>query len=60
MELALSETQKLIRDTAARFAKDLVAPRARMTDRAETFPVEVYCQPAAPACLTLTRFVSPR
>ena len=44
MQLDLTETQKLIRDTAARFAKDVVAPRARQTDREEKFPAEVYLQ----------------
>ncbi len=46
MELELTETQKLIRDTAARFAKNVVAPRARQTDREERFPADVYAQMA--------------
>jgi len=44
MDLALSETQKLIRDTAHTFARDVVAPRARQTDREERFPAELYAQ----------------
>jgi alkylation response protein AidB-like acyl-CoA dehydrogenase len=46
MQLALTETQQLIRDTAARFAREVVAPRARMTDREERFPADVYAQMA--------------
>ena len=44
MELELTETQKLIRDTARNFARDVVAPRARDTDRKERFPEDVYRQ----------------
>ncbi|MCC6337758.1 MAG: acyl-CoA dehydrogenase family protein [Myxococcales bacterium] len=44
MELELTETQRLIRDTARTFARDVVAPRARDTDRLERFPVDVYRQ----------------
>lgn len=44
MDLELSETQKLIRDTARTFARDVVAPRARDTDRLERFPEDVYRQ----------------
>ena len=44
MELELTETQKLIRDTARSFARSVVAPRARDTDRLERFPAEVYRQ----------------
>jgi alkylation response protein AidB-like acyl-CoA dehydrogenase len=46
MQLELSETQKLIRDTAARFAREVVAPRARQTDREERFPGDLYAQMA--------------
>ncbi len=46
MNFELSETQKLIRDTARRFAQDVIAPRARDTDRHETFPADVYRQMA--------------
>jgi alkylation response protein AidB-like acyl-CoA dehydrogenase len=44
VELELTETQKLIRDTARTFARDVVAPRARDTDRHERFPADVYAQ----------------
>ena len=44
MQLELTETQKLIRDTAARFAREVVAPRARQTDREEKFPADIYAQ----------------
>ncbi|MEW6430453.1 MAG: acyl-CoA dehydrogenase family protein [Myxococcota bacterium] len=44
MEFELTETQKLIRDTARTFARDVVAPRARDTDRLERFPEDVYRQ----------------
>ncbi len=44
MDLDLSETQKLIRDTARTFASEVVAPRARDTDRLERFPEDVYRQ----------------
>ncbi len=46
MDFQLSETQTLIRDTARKFARDVVAPRARQTDREELFPSEVYRQMA--------------
>ncbi|HLL56147.1 MAG TPA: acyl-CoA dehydrogenase family protein [Myxococcaceae bacterium] len=41
MELELSETQKLIRDTARNYAREKVAPRAKVHDREELFPVEL-------------------
>ncbi|MBM4782162.1 MAG: acyl-CoA dehydrogenase [Archangiaceae bacterium] len=44
MNFELSETQKLIRDTARTFAKNVVAPKARDTDRNEIFPAETYKQ----------------
>ncbi len=44
MDFELTETQKLIRDTARKFAREVVAPRARQTDREEIFPAEVYRQ----------------
>ncbi len=46
MDFELSETQRLIRDTARKFATEVVAPRARETDRHERFPAEVYRQMA--------------
>ncbi len=46
MQLELTETQKLVRETAARFAREGVAPRARQTDREERFPADLYAQMA--------------
>jgi alkylation response protein AidB-like acyl-CoA dehydrogenase len=46
MSLELTETQRLIRDTARTFSRDVVAPRARDTDRLERFPADVYQQMA--------------
>jgi alkylation response protein AidB-like acyl-CoA dehydrogenase len=40
----LSETQLLIRDTAAKFAREVLAPKARQTDREELFPQDAYRQ----------------
>ena len=42
MDLELTETQKLIRDTARNYARDRVAPGARERDRNETFPADLY------------------
>lgn len=42
MDFELSETQRLVRDAARTFAKDVVAPKARETDRKELFPAETY------------------
>ncbi len=44
MDFELSETQRLIRDTARQYAKDVVAPRARQTDREHRFPADLYKQ----------------
>ena len=44
MQLELSQTQKLIRDTASRFAREVIAPQARETDRQERFPAAHYAQ----------------
>jgi len=44
VELELNETQALIRDSARKFAREVVAPRARQTDREERFPADVYKQ----------------
>ena len=44
MNFDLSETQLLIRDTARKFAREVVGPRARQTDREELFPLEAYRQ----------------
>jgi len=41
MDLELTQTQKLIRDAARAFARDQVAPRARLHDREERFPAEL-------------------
>ncbi|MFL5318110.1 MAG: acyl-CoA dehydrogenase family protein [Myxococcaceae bacterium] len=40
MELELSETQKLIRDTARKYAQERLLPNARKLDREEIFPTE--------------------
>ncbi|MCP3142261.1 acyl-CoA dehydrogenase family protein [Pyxidicoccus xibeiensis] len=42
MNLELTETQTLIRDTARKFARERVAPMARTLDREERFPTELY------------------
>ncbi|MFP2930031.1 acyl-CoA dehydrogenase family protein [Pyxidicoccus sp. 3LG] len=42
MNLELTETQTLIRDTARKFARERVAPQARTLDREERFPTELY------------------
>ncbi|MFZ5443698.1 MAG: acyl-CoA dehydrogenase family protein [Myxococcota bacterium] len=44
MNFELTETQTLIRDTARKFAKDVVAPLARKLDREEIFPVDTFRQ----------------
>ncbi len=44
MNFELTETQALIRDTARQFARDVLAPRARETDRNEIFPEDAYRQ----------------
>ncbi|MBN1203622.1 MAG: acyl-CoA dehydrogenase family protein [Myxococcaceae bacterium] len=42
MNLELSETQTLIRDTARKFAREKIAPRARALEREERFPTELF------------------
>ncbi len=42
MNLELTETQTLIRDTARKFAKERVAPQARTFDREEIFPTALF------------------
>ncbi|MCP3061680.1 acyl-CoA dehydrogenase family protein [Myxococcus sp. K38C18041901] len=42
MNLELTETQTLIRETARKFARERVAPVARELDRTERFPTELY------------------
>ncbi len=44
MNFELTETQRLIRESAAQFAREVVAPRARQTDREELFPFDAYRQ----------------
>lgn len=44
MNFELSETQTLIRDTARKFAREVLAPRAQKTDREEIFPSDAYRQ----------------
>ncbi len=42
MDLELTETQTLIRDTARKFAREKVAPHARTLDREERFPTALF------------------
>jgi hypothetical protein len=42
VNLELTETQTLIRETARKFARERVAPLARELDRTERFPTELY------------------
>jgi len=42
VNLELTETQTLIRDTARKFAKEKVAPQARTFDRQEIFPTALF------------------
>ncbi|RJS25301.1 acyl-CoA dehydrogenase [Corallococcus sp. H22C18031201] len=42
MNLELTETQTLIRDTARKFARERVASQARAMDREERFPTELF------------------
>ncbi|QRK06544.1 acyl-CoA dehydrogenase family protein [Archangium violaceum] len=42
MNLELTETQTLIRDTARKFARERVAPQARRFDKEEIFPTELF------------------
>ena len=44
MNFDLTDTQTLIRDTARKFAREVVAPRARKVDREEIFPTGVFRQ----------------
>jgi alkylation response protein AidB-like acyl-CoA dehydrogenase len=44
MDFELSETQKLIRDTAKNFSKEVLLPKARTIDRTGEFPEQVYRQ----------------
>src|SRR5262245_45275603 len=41
MELDLNETQRLIRDSARKFARERIAPRARQLDKDGQFPVDL-------------------
>jgi len=42
VNLELTETQTLIRETARKFARERVAPLARELDRQERFPTEIF------------------
>jgi hypothetical protein len=42
VDLELTETQTLIRDTARKFAREKVAPQARTLDRQEIFPTALF------------------
>ena len=44
MDFTLTSSQALIKDTARKFASEVVAPLARKLDREERFPKEVYAQ----------------
>ncbi len=44
MNFSLTDTQQQIRQVAHDFSKNVIAPRARQTDREERFPSEVYRQ----------------
>jgi hypothetical protein len=44
VDLSLSAPQRVVRDTARAVARDVLAPRARQTDREERFPADVYRQ----------------
>jgi len=46
VDLELTEAERLIRDTARAFARDRIAPQARMHDREEHFPSELLRQMA--------------
>jgi len=41
VDLELTETQRMVRDTARSFARERIAPRAKMHDREERFPAEL-------------------
>jgi len=47
VDLELTETQRLVRDTARAFARDRIAPRAKMHDREEHFPAELLKEMAS-------------
>ena len=42
MDFALTEEQKVVRDTFARFSDEQVAPRAAEIDEAHEFPRELF------------------
>jgi hypothetical protein len=46
VDLELNEAQRLIRDTARAFARDKIAPRARVHDREERFPQDLLLEMA--------------
>lgn len=46
MQFELTAAQAMIRDSAARFAREVVAPQARQTDRDQRFPADLYQQMA--------------
>jgi alkylation response protein AidB-like acyl-CoA dehydrogenase len=47
MELQPNDTQKLVQDTARAFARDRLAPNARMLDQQERFPTEALREMAS-------------
>ena len=54
MNLELTETQTLIRDTARKFAREQVAPQARRFDKEELFPVELFKELASLGLMGVT------
>ncbi|MHB8874077.1 MAG: acyl-CoA dehydrogenase family protein [Myxococcaceae bacterium] len=54
MDFELSETQRLVRDTARKFAREKVAPGAKARDKAEHFPIELYQEMAELGLLGVT------
>ncbi len=54
MNLELTETQTLIRDTARKFARERVAPQARKFDKEEIFPTELFKELASLGLMGVT------
>jgi len=46
MEIELSEEQELLRETVRRFAREVVAPRAKQIDASGEFPLATFRQAA--------------
>jgi hypothetical protein len=54
VNLELTETQTLIRDTARKFARERVAPQARKFDKEEIFPTELFKELASLGLMGVT------